>query len=236
MPARRRHEVRREQHLRPGRRATFDSACSISAVWRCVSRPYATDVLVRLREQARRLEAAARAGDARHRVGDDAARLDEPEREQRRAARGSPRSDSNRATATCACVASSSRYSSTSPYAKRSTSSGARVRLAVPARVHVGAAAGSRRRGRRRGRRRRASSGQRAPGDAPCGSAENTRSRPREVGRVERREPEVAVRRDRATGYRSPTRRARVRVGGDVHDLDLGVAGEQPQQLGPRVP
>ena len=31
-------------------------------------------------------------------------------------------------------------------------------------------------------------------------------------------------------------RRARVRVGGDVHDLDLGVAGEQPQQLGPCVP
>ena len=24
-----------------GRRATFDSACSISAVWRCVSKPYA---------------------------------------------------------------------------------------------------------------------------------------------------------------------------------------------------
>ena len=29
---------------------------------------------------------------------------------------------------------------------------------------------------------------------------------------------------------------AGVGVGGDVHDLDLGVAGEQPQQLGARVP
>ena len=39
----------------------------------------------------------------------------------------------------------------------------------------------------------------------------------------------------RATGT-APTRRAHVRVGGDLHHLDVGVAGEQAQQLCARVP
>ena len=56
-----------------------------------------------------------------------------------------------------------------------------------------------------------------------------------EVGDVVGRAPKVAVRRSQRR-IEIGHRRARVGVGRDVHDLDLGVAGEQPQQLGPRVP
>ena len=56
-----------------------------------------------------------------------------------------------------------------------------------------------------------------------------------QVGDVVGREPEVAVRRDQRRVQR-PDRRTRVRVRGDVHDLDLRVPGEQPQQLGARIP
>ena len=56
-----------------------------------------------------------------------------------------------------------------------------------------------------------------------------------EVGDVVGRAPKVAVRRPERR-IEIGHRRARVGVGRDVHDLDLGMACEQPQQFGPRVP
>ena len=55
------------------------------------------------------------------------------------------------------------------------------------------------------------------------------------VGDVIGREPEIAVRRDERRIERAD-RGAGIRVGRDVHDLDLGVPGQQPQQLRPRIP
>ena len=71
--------------------------------------------------------------------------------------------------------------------------------------------------------------------DCPCGKARKTTSSPaRSVGH-ERRVDERRVRggqRGEQLGHRG----ARVRVGGDLHHLDLGMAREQAQQLGARVP
>ena len=58
---------------------------------------------------------------------------------------------------------------------------------------------------------------------------------PREVRRLHRHVLEARV----AGGERRievADRRARVRVRGDVHDVDVRMPGKQPEQLGPRVP
>ena len=57
-----------------------------------------------------------------------------------------------------------------------------------------------------------------------------------QVGDVVGREPEVAVRRDAATDRASADRRARVRVGGDVHDLDLGCPASSRSSSAPVYP
>ena len=188
-------------------------------------------VLVRLREQARRLQTASRAGDARNRVGDDCgARRDRA----RTAARtpGSPRSDNNRAR-------------------RRGCGSRDRRDTARPSRTRTG------RRPRARGAPRRTSAAYTSGGSrksaprsitcvtsssrpgrkswlAPCGSMQNTRSSPRRSPTSSGASTVVAVRRgERREEVGEP--RARVRGRGDVHDLDLGVAGEQPQRLDPRI-
>ena len=70
--------------------------------------------------------------------------------------------------------------------------------------------------------------------DSPCGQRQEHDVEPAEGGRVERDVLEARVGGAERRVQRSH-RRARVRVGGDVHDVDVGVPGEQPQQLGPRV-
>ncbi len=128
--------MRREQHLHRRARRPSTSACSISAVCRCVSNPYALHVLVRLREQARRLEPAPGAGHARHRVGDDA-RLDELERDERRARqahRGRVATGRRDVLVRRDLVA----VQLDEPVRERVGRVGRVVWLAVPARVHVG--------------------------------------------------------------------------------------------------
>ena len=58
---------------------------------------------------------------------------------------------------------------------------------------------------------------------------------PGQVGRFERPELETPVRGSQRREELADAA-ARVGIGGHVHRVDLGVAGEQPQQLGPRVP
>jgi hypothetical protein len=58
---------------------------------------------------------------------------------------------------------------------------------------------------------------------------------PGEIGRRVRRVLERRVR-GRQRGIQRAHARARVRVGGHVDHLDLGVVGEQPEQLGACVP
>ena len=194
--------------------------------------PVGGDVLVRLGEQARRLQAPTRARDARDRVGDDA-RLDEPEREQRRAREA----HRGRVAAGCGDVRVRREVVAVQldhPVREPADDLRRAVRLAVPARVRVGretevgaeidhvrhvveqpgqevlaraVRAACRTRGRgRAGRRRRAAR-------APC-----------------RRRPASS------DGIQVGEARARVRGGRDVHDLDLGVPGEQPERLDPRIP
>ena len=56
-----------------------------------------------------------------------------------------------------------------------------------------------------------------------------------EVGGIERSELQAAIG-GRQRREELPDAAPGVGVGRDVHGIDLGVPGEQPQQLGPRVP
>ena len=188
------------------------------------------DVLVRLREEARGLEPAPRAGDARDRVGDDA-RLDELERDERRAreahrGRVATRRRDVRVRRDLVAVQLDE------PVREPVDDLGRVVRLAVPARVHVGRQpevgteidrvadvieqAGQQRLAR--------AVRQRAEHEVEAG----------EVGGGERRVPQVLVGAEQPR-VQLPDGRARVAVGRDVHDLDLGVAGQEAQQLGPGI-
>ena len=135
MPPRRRHEVRREQHVRPAGARPSQRLLHLGRV-PVREQSVRRHVLVRLREQARRLQPATRARHARHRVGDDA-RLDEPEREQRRARqahRGGIAAGRRDVRVRCEIVA----VQLDQPVREPADDLGRAVRLAVPARVHVG--------------------------------------------------------------------------------------------------
>ena len=185
------------------------------------------DVLVRFREQARGLEPAARAGDARDGVGDDA-RLDEVEREERRAReadRGRVATGRRDVRVRGDLVA----VELDEPVREPVDHLGRVVRLAVPAGVDVG------RQPEVGAEIDRVADVVEQAGQQRLARAVRQETEQEvetgEVGGDERRVPEVLV------GAEQPRvqladGRAHVAVGRDVHDLDLGVAGQEAQQLG----
>ena len=130
------------------------------------------------------------------------------------------------------CVARSSRYSSTIPYAKPADDLGRAVRLAVPARVHVG-------------REPEVGAEIDDVGDVVEEAGQEVLARAvRQHAEHEVEAAEVGASSGASTaspyagasdGIQVGEPRARVRGRGDVHDLDLGVARQQPQRLDPRI-
>ena len=214
-----------------GRRATFDSACSISAVWRCVSSPYAETFSLASENRLVVFRPAARARHPRDRVGDDP-RLDETQREQRRAReadRGRVAAGRGDVRVRRELVAVELDHAVREP----ADDLGRAVRLAVPARVHVGrepevgAEVDHVRDVVEQAREEVLARAVRQHAEHEIETAE--------VGDVERREHDVAVRGRRATGRGRRAARPAFAAAVTCTTSISGWPGQQPQRLDPRI-